>query len=221
MTSTHALTSWAAYCEIRSTYSPYARYTTLRFWPSTKPRRRSSSKKRCSQVPPVAEVANSRGYKSTFVAAPWQRAAMRHSRQGRRLTCGASSFPMPRGRACKPYHCFAGCRVFRKVAFIKLSQSGELVRFVLGKGVCCDQTHLLPEATRLTSCRQRFRPFFTWRSAPALKAGLFKEAVSCGPFAAQNCKSITWPVPRQSYWPARRLTRGLCDTLLFCTDFLL
>ena len=33
------------YCEISSRCSPYARYSTVRFWPSTKPRRRSSSKK--------------------------------------------------------------------------------------------------------------------------------------------------------------------------------
>jgi len=34
MTSTRALTSSAAYSEIRSTFSPYARYSTVRFWPS-------------------------------------------------------------------------------------------------------------------------------------------------------------------------------------------
>ena len=33
MTSTRALTSSAAYCGTRSTCSPYARYSTLRFWP--------------------------------------------------------------------------------------------------------------------------------------------------------------------------------------------
>ena len=45
MASTRALTSSAAYCEIRSGCSPYARYSTARFWPSMKPRRRSSLKK--------------------------------------------------------------------------------------------------------------------------------------------------------------------------------
>src|SRR5690242_1775960 len=43
--STRALTSSATDCEIRSTF-PYVRNSTVRFWPSTKPRRRSSSKKR-------------------------------------------------------------------------------------------------------------------------------------------------------------------------------
>jgi Domain of unknown function (DUF4336) len=40
-----ARTSSAAYCEIRSTCNPNARYSTVRFWPSIKPRRPSSSKK--------------------------------------------------------------------------------------------------------------------------------------------------------------------------------
>src|SRR5215470_7574619 len=41
MTSTRALTSSDAYCGIRSTCCPYSRYSTVRFWPSMKPGRRS------------------------------------------------------------------------------------------------------------------------------------------------------------------------------------
>ena len=45
MTSTRALTNSAAYCGSRSGWLPYARHSTVRFWPSIKPRRRSWSKK--------------------------------------------------------------------------------------------------------------------------------------------------------------------------------